>query len=341
MINENPITIDGNIVIVGYGSQGRAHALNLRDAGNKVMIVTRLGGPGARRAHADGFEISSFEDALPNAALVALLAPDIDQPSIYADCLARLMPPGSTLLFAHGFSIHFKRIEPRDDLDVVLFAPKGPGELVRREFAAGRGVPGLYGVQQDVSGKALARLMAYARGVAGKGTSLIETSFAEETETDLFGEQAVLCGGLKELVLAGYETLTEAGYKPEVAYFECLHELKLIVDLLYEGGLTKMHRYISSTAKFGALVSGPIVVDGGTRECMRQLLADIQSGSFAKQWVDEHERGGANFDRLLKDDLSHPIEQVGAELRSQMPWMGQADPQQPSTFEPRQATHAP
>jgi len=234
------------------------------------------------------------------------------------------LKPGATLLFAHGFNVHFKQIKPRKDLDVVLIAPKGPGSLVRRQYQQGRGVPCLIAVAQDATGKAHAKALAYADGIGGTRGGVVATSFAEETETDLFGEQAVLCGGATELVVAGYETLVEAGYQPEVAYYECLHELKLIVDLLHEGGLAKMHRYVSDTAKYGDLTRGPRIVNDRTRKEMRKILKEIQSGKFARQWISEHQSGAANYKRLLKQDLRHPIEKVGAKLRERMPWLKEA-----------------
>jgi ketol-acid reductoisomerase len=228
------------------------------------------------------------------------------------------------LLFAHGFNIHFKQIKPRRDLDVVLIAPKGPGGLVRRQYQQGRGVPCLLAVAQDHSGKAHAKALAYAHGIGGTRGGVLDTSFAEETETDLFGEQAVLCGGATELVVKGFETLVEAGYQPEVAYYECLHELKLIVDLLHEGGITKMHKYISDTAKYGDLTRGPRIVDAGTKNEMRKILKEIQSGKFARQWIRESESGAKNYRRMLKADMSQPIERVGEKLRARMPWLSEA-----------------
>jgi ketol-acid reductoisomerase len=233
----------------------------------------------------------------------------------------KTLPKGATLLFAHGFNIHFKQIKPRKDLDVVLIAPKGPGDLVRRQFQQGRGVPCLIAVQQNATGKAKARALAYADGIGGTRAAVIETTFAEETETDLFGEQAVLCGGATELVVKGFETLVEAGYQPEVAYYECLHELKLIVDLLHEGGIAKMHRFISETAKYGDLTRGPRIVNRATKKEMKQILAEVQDGTFAKQWIRENRAGRRKYQKLLKADLAHPIEKVGAKLRAHMPWL--------------------
>jgi len=249
-----------------------------------------------------------------------MLVPDLAQAKLYADIKSSLKP-GATLLFAHGFNVHFKQIKPRKDLDVVLIAPKGPGGLVRRQYQQGRGVPCLIAVAQNSTGKGHAKALAYADGIGGTRGGVLETSFAEETETDLFGEQAVLCGGTTELVVKGYETLVEAGYQPEVAYYEVLHELKLIVDLLHEGGIAKMHRYISDTAKYGDLTRGPRVVNDRTKKEMRRILKEIQTGKFARQWISENESGAKTYKRLLKQDLSHPIERVGAKLRERMPWL--------------------
>jgi ketol-acid reductoisomerase len=310
------------IAILGYGSQGRAHALNLKDSGYDVVVGVRRNGPSWKKAKKDGLEVAQPVDAVKGASLVAMLAPDLAQKDLYGD-VKRALARGATLLFAHGFNIHFKQIKPRKDLDVVLIAPKGPGDLVRRQFQQGRGVPCLIAVAQDVSGKAHAKALAYAHGIGGTRGGVLETTFAEETETDLFGEQSVLCGGATELVVKGFETLVEAGYQPEVAYYECLHELKLIVDLLHEGGLEKMHRFISETAKYGDLTRGPRIVNDRVKKEMGKVLKDIQSGRFARQWIAENKSGRANYQRLLEADLKHPIEKVGATLRSRMPWLGQ------------------
>ncbi len=249
-----------------------------------------------------------------------MLVPDLTQKPLYAE-LHKLIDKGATLLFAHGFNIHFKQIKPRKDLDVVLIAPKGPGDLVRRQYQQGRGVPCLLAVAQNPSKHAKAKALAYADGIGGTRGGVLETTFGEETETDLFGEQAVLCGGATELVVKGYETLVEAGYQPAVAYYECLHELKLIVDLLHEGGITKMHRFISETAKYGDLTRGPRIVNKGTKKEMRKILAEIQQGKFARQWIAENKAGRRKYSKLLKADLRHPIEKVGAQLRARMPWL--------------------
>ncbi|MGI9329327.1 MAG: ketol-acid reductoisomerase [Gammaproteobacteria bacterium] len=310
------------IAILGYGSQGRAHAQNLRDSGLDVVVGLRPGGKTWSKAEADGFTVQEPAAACAGANLIAFLLPDTAQAQFYGS-IESAIPKGATLLFAHGFNIHFGQIEPRKDLDVVLIAPKGPGDLVRRQYAQGKGVPCLLAVAQDASGNAKGTALAYAAGIGGARGGVLETTFAEETETDLFGEQAVLCGGATELVLAGYETLVNAGYQPEVAYFECMHELKLIVDLLHEGGLAKMHEFISETAQWGDLVSGPRVVDQHVRDRMSEVLKEIQDGTFSSRWIAENETGQPEFKRLLSKDLEHPIEKVGAELRGRMTWLNE------------------
>ena len=311
----------GRIAIIGYGSQGRAHAMNLRDKGFDVAVGARPGGPAERKARADGFAPMPIADAVKGARLIALLTPDMSHGALYAEVIAPNMAPGAALLVAHGFSLHYGEIAPRADIDVILVAPKGPGDLVRREFTIGRGVPCLFAVRQDASGEARARALAYAQGLGGTTAGAIETSFAEETETDLFGEQAVLCGGVTELVSAGFETLVAEGYKPEVAYFECLHELKLIVDLLYEGGFARMHDFVSETAKYGDLVSGPRVINDETRARMREVLRDIRTGKFAHDWIEENKAGKPRYQELLDADMAQPIEQVGARMRRHMAWL--------------------
>src|SRR6202167_3444447 len=308
------------IAVLGYGSQGRAHALNLKDSGFNVVVGVRKAGKSWKQAKRDGLAVAEPVAAVAGADLVAMLVPDMAQAGLYA-AIKPTLKPGATLLFAHGFNVHFKQIKPRKDLDVVLIAPKGPGSLVRRQYQQGRGVPCLIAVAQDATGKAHAKALAYADGIGGTRGGVVATSFAEETETDLFGEQAVLCGGATELVVKGYETLVEAGYQPEVAYYECLHELKLIVDLLHEGGLSKMHRFVSDTAKYGDLTRGPRVINARTKKEMRKILKEIQSGRFARQWIRESASGAKNFRRLLKADLRHPIERVGEKLRARMPWL--------------------
>ncbi|MCS6947086.1 MAG: ketol-acid reductoisomerase [Steroidobacteraceae bacterium] len=307
------------LCVLGYGSQGRAHALNLKDSGYDVVVGVRKG-TSWRQAERDGLEVNTPSRAVAGAQLVAMLVPDLTQKAVYDDIQPSL-GRGAVLLFAHGFNIHFKQIKPRKDLDVVLIAPKGPGSLVRRQYQQGRGVPCLLAVGQDASGRARERALAYADGIGGTRGGVLLTTFAEETETDLFGEQAVLCGGTTELIVRGFETLVAAGYQPEVAYYECMHELKLIVDLLHEGGLAKMHRFISETAKYGDFVSGPRVVNRASRQAMRAVLRDIQSGKFARRWIRENRTGRKQYQRMLQADLKHPIEKVGAALRARMPWL--------------------
>ena len=309
------------IGVLGYGSQGRAHALNLRDSGLNVVVGLRPGGATSALARADGFTVEAAAEVVGRSDCVAVLTPDMVQPQLYREAIEPHLQRGGMLLFAHGLNIHYGMINPRADIDVVLVAPKGPGALVRREYERGAGVPCLFAVHQDASGHARERVLAYAAGIGGARTRLIETSFREETETDLFGEQAVLCGGTTELVLQGFETLVEAGYQPEVAYYECMHELKLIVDLLYEGGLAQMHKYVSETAQYGDLTRGPRVINGETRERMREVLAEIRDGRFAREWVAEYAAGNPNYHALKQRDLAHPIEQVGAALRAQMGWL--------------------
>lgn len=321
----NPLA-HARIAVLGYGSQGRAHALNLRDSGLDVVVGVRKDGPSWQRAQTEGFKVAEPVDAVTGADLVAVLTPDMVQPKLYADAIAPNIKPGAALLFAHGFNVHFGQITPRADIDVVMVAPKGPGALVRSEYERGRGVPCLYAVAQDASGKAEAVARAYADGIGGTRAMLIETNFKEETETDLFGEQAVLCGGVSELVTKGFETLTEAGYQPEVAYYEVMHELKLIVDLFYEGGLTKMLKYVSETAQYGDFVSGPRVVDAATKQRMQDVLTDIQDGTFAKNWTAEYAAGLPNYQRYKQADLEHPIEKVGAALRARMSWLQPEEP---------------
>jgi ketol-acid reductoisomerase len=308
------------IAVLGYGSQGRAHALNLRDSGYDVVVGLRPGGKTSATAQHDGLPVKTPAEAAKGAGLVAFLTPDMAQAQLYKEIEPQLKK-GATLLFAHGFNIHYKQIQPRADLDVVLIAPKGPGHLVRRQYEQGRGVPCLLAVAQDATGKAEGRALAYAHGIGGTRGGVLKTTFAEETETDLFGEQAVLCGGATELVVSGFKTLVEAGYQPEVAYFECMHELKLIVDLLHEGGLKKMHQFVSDTAKYGDLTRGPRIIDAHVRDSMRQVLKEVQDGTFAKQWIAETKAGQPNYKRLLQQDLDESIEKVGRELRGRMSWL--------------------
>ncbi|HEY0333646.1 MAG TPA: ketol-acid reductoisomerase [Stenotrophomonas sp.] len=309
------------IAVVGYGSQGRAHALNLRDSGFDVIVGLRPGGPTEVQAKADGFVVAAPAEAVRDVDLVAVLTPDMVQKKLYEEILAPNMRQGACLLFAHGLNVHFGMIAPREDLDVVLVAPKGPGALVRREYEIGRGVPCIWAIHQDRSGRAEQLALTYAAGLGGARANLIKTTFKEETETDLFGEQAVLCGGASALVQAGFETLVEAGYQPEIAYYEVLHELKLIVDLFYEGGITRMLEFISETAQYGDYVSGPRVIDAGTKARMKEVLKDIQDGTFTKNWVAEYEAGLPNYKKFKQADLDHPIEQVGRQLRAKMVWL--------------------
>jgi ketol-acid reductoisomerase len=308
------------VTVLGYGSQGRAHALNLKDSGVNVVVGLRPDGASWANAEADGLTVKAPNDAVQGATIVMFLTPDMVQKSLYASVVDDIAE-GATLLFAHGFAIHYKQVEPRADLNVALIAPKGPGGLVRRQYEEGHGVPCLVAVHQDAGGDALQIALAYSAGIGGARAGVIETTFAEETETDLFGEQAVLCGGTTELIVAGFETLVEAGYQPEVAYYEVMHELKLIVDLLHEGGLRKMHKFISDTAAWGDMVSGPRVVDARSRAAMKQVLTEIQDGTFARNWIAENEAGMPEFKRMMNDDLEHPIEKVGADLRGRMDWL--------------------
>jgi len=308
------------VTILGYGSQGRAHALNLRDSGFNVVVGLRPDGGSWAKAQADGLTVQAPNEAVQSATIVMFLTPDMVQKSLYQSVVDDIVK-GATLLFAHGFAIHYKQVEPRADLNVALIAPKGPGGLVRRQYEEGHGVPCLVAVHQDAGGDALKIALAYSAGIGGARAGVIETTFAEETETDLFGEQAVLCGGATELIVAGFETLVEAGYQPEVAYYEVMHELKLIVDLLHEGGLRKMHKFISDTAAWGDMVSGPRVVDDSSRSAMKQVLSEIQDGTFARNWIAENEAGMPEFKRRMSADLEHPIEKVGADLRGRMDWL--------------------
>ena len=310
------------IAILGYGSQGRAHALNLKDSGFDVVVGVRKSGASGKKAKRDGLAVAEPAAAAKDADLVAMLVPDLAQQALYED-VEKSLKKGATLLFAHGFNIHFKQVKPRKDLDVVLIAPKGPGGLVRRQYQEGRGVPCLIAVAQDATGRAHARALAYSHGIGGTRGGVLETTFAEETETDLFGEQAVLCGGATELVVKGFETLVEAGYQPEVAYYECLHELKLIVDLLHEGGLRKMHEFISETAKYGDLTRGPRIVNDKVKKEMGKVLKEIQTGKFARQWIEENAGGQQNYKKMLAADIDRQIEKVGEALRARMPWLNE------------------
>lgn len=311
------------IAIFGFGSQGHAHALNLKDSGvENVAVALRDGSPSKRKAEEQGLKVMSLSDAAAWADVLMLLTPDELQSQIYKNHIEQRMREGTSLAFAHGLNIHFNLINARKDLDVFMIAPKGPGHLVRSEYQKGGGVPCLMAIHQNSSGKARDLALSYASAIGGGKAGIIETNFKEECETDLFGEQSVLCGGLVELIKNGYETLVEAGYSPEIAYFECVHEVKLIVDLIYEGGIANMNYSISNTAEYGEYVSGKKIIDNKTKERMKEILKDIQSGKFAKQWVDECKNGQKNFLKMRKELSEHPIEKVGKKLRELMPWIG-------------------
>jgi ketol-acid reductoisomerase len=310
------------IAVLGYGSQGRAHALNLRDSGFDVTVGLRKDSPSWRRAEEDGCKVASLNEACADAGVVAMLVPDQHQSSVYRESVEPHLAPGAALLFAHGFNVHFGQIRPPTDNDVVMVAPKAPGPLLRRTFEGGSGTPALVAVHRDASGGAIQRALAYARGLGCTRAGVIETTFAEETETDLFGEQAVLCGGVSRLIQAGFETLVEAGYQPEIAYFECLHELKLIVDLLYEGGFKKMREAVSDTAEYGDLTRGKRVVGAEVEAAMREILEAVRSGEFAREWVLENRAGTPVLDAERRRQAEHQIEEVGARLRGMMSWMG-------------------
>jgi ketol-acid reductoisomerase len=312
---------DKKIAVLGYGSQGRAQALNLRDSGINVVLGLRPGSPTWKQAEGDGWKPQDAAQAVKSADVVCLLVPDLAQGQLYREVVAPNLKAGAMLLFSHGFNIHYKQIVPPDNIDVAMIAPKAPGGMVRRTYEEGNGVPCLIAVHKDASGKAFERALAYAQGIGGTKAGVIETTFAEETETDLFGEQAVLCGGATELIAAGFETLVAAGYQPEVAYFECLHELKLIVDLIYEGGFARMHKFVSETAKYGDLTRGPRIVDDHVRASMKKVLEEVRSGQFAREWIAETQTGKANYNALMKKDLEHPIEAVGKKLRERMSWL--------------------
>ncbi len=311
------------VAIIGYGSQGHAHALNLRDSGVKdISIGLREGSASAKKAAAEKLAVKSVAEAAKSADVVMMLTPDELQGDLYRTHLAANLKQGAALMFAHGLNIHFNLIEPRADLDVLMIAPKGPGHTVRSEYKRGGGVPCLLAVAQDATGNAHDLGLSYGSAIGGGRAGIIETSFREETETDLFGEQAVLCGGLVELIRNGFEVLVEAGYAPEMAYFECLHEVKLIVDLIYEGGIANMNYSVSNTAEYGEYVSGPRVITPETKAEMKRILADIQSGRFAREWMLENKVNQTSFKAMRAKSEAHPIEQVGAKLRAMMPWIG-------------------
>jgi ketol-acid reductoisomerase len=309
------------VAIIGYGSQGHAHANNLRDSGVNVVVGLREGSPSVAKVEQAGLSVASVAAASRGASLVMILAPDELQANIYEKEIFPNIGPGATIAFAHGFNIHFEFIQPAPELDVIMIAPKGPGHLVRSTYIEGGGVPCLIALQQDATGDARAVALSYASAIGGGRAGIIETTFKEETESDLFGEQSVLCGGMTALIQAGFETLVDAGYSPEMAYFECLHETKLIVDLLYEGGISNMRYSISNTAEYGDLTRGPRLITDRTREEMRKILKEIQSGEFAREWMEESRTGGKNFNRLRETARQHPVEQIGERLRSMMPWI--------------------
>ena len=325
---------DRVFTIIGYGSQGHAHAQNLRDSGAKVIVGLRPGGASWKQATTDGLDVRPVAEAAKAGDVIMMLVPDQEQRAVYEAAIAPALGPGKTLMFAHGFNIHFGEIVPPAGVDVSMIAPKSPGHLVRSEYQAGRGVPGLVAIHQDASGKALANALAYATGIGCSRAGVIATTFAEETETDLFGEQAVLCGGVTALIQAGFETLTEAGYSPEMAYFECLHELKLIVDLIYRGGLGFMRHSISNTAEYGDLTRGDRVISPAVRAEMRKLLADIRNGVFAKEWIAECRAGAPRFAELRRAAQNSQIEQVGARLRAMMPWTEEGKRAKPKAQRP-------
>ena len=310
------------VAVVGYGSQGHAHANNLRDSGVPVLVGLRDGSASRAKAEAAGLEVRDVAAAVAAADVVMVLAPDERQKALYDGEIEPHIRPGATLAFAHGFNIHFEQIKPRDDLDVIMIAPKGPGHLVRSTYREGGGVPTLIAVFQDASGQAKQTALSYASANGGGRAGIIETSFREETETDLFGEQAVLVGGVTAMIEAGFETLVEAGYAPEMAYFECLHELKLIVDLIYEGGISNMNYSVSNTAEYGGFTRGPQVIGAEARAAMRQILADVQSGAFAREWVAENAAGAKRMQEYRAASQGQQVERVGAELRAMMPWIG-------------------
>ena len=312
---------DKTVAIIGYGSQGHAHALNLKNSGINVIVGLYPGSKSAAKAEAEGLKVHTVAEAAQAADWIMILLPDEVQKSIYQNEIAPHLSAGKVLSFAHGFNIHFGQVVPPADVDVVMVAPKGPGHLVRRTYEQGQGVPALFAVYQNASGQARDRAMAYAKGIGAARAGILETTFREETETDLFGEQAVLCGGLSALIKAGFETLVEAGYQPELAYFECLHEVKLIVDLIVEGGLAKMRDSISNTAEYGDYTRGPRIIDEQTRSEMRKILAEIQNGKFARDFVLENQSGKPGFTAMRRQEAEHPIEEVGKDLRAMFSWL--------------------
>ncbi len=314
--------LEGKVIgIVGYGSQGHAHAQNLRDSGCQVIVAEAEGTPGWKSAKDAGFRVLAAAEVAKEADIIMMLAPDTLQRKIYYESIEKGLAPGNTLMFAHGFNIHYGQIIPSPDIDVSMIAPKCPGHILRRLYTEKKGPPAIVAVHQDASGKAKGIALAYARGIGCSRAGVIETTFAEETETDLFGEQTVLCGGVSALVKAGFETLVEAGYQPEIAYFECFHELKLIVDLMYQGGLSYMRYSVSDTAEYGDYTRGPRVIDDMVKDEMAQILAEIQDGTFAKEWILENQVGRPVYNALKRMDAEHPVELIGEELRQMMPWL--------------------
>jgi ketol-acid reductoisomerase len=318
---DTSLIADKKVAILGYGSQGHAHALNLKDSGIDVIVGLREGSKSKAKAEAAGLKVLPTAEAVRDADIVMILLPDTEQKKVYEADIAPNLVDGNSLAFAHGFNIHFGQISPPQGVDVWMIAPKGPGHLVRRTYDEGGGVPCLVAVANDATGKAKQTALAYAKAIGGTRAGVLDTTFEEETETDLFGEQVVLCGGLVELIRNGYETLVEAGYQPESAYFETLHEVKLIVDLIYEGGIAAMNYSISDTAEYGEMSRGPRIITPSTKQEMKKILGEIQSGAFAKEWIAENENGRPNFNRMRDDAAKHPIEQVGTELRGMMPWI--------------------
>ena len=306
------------IAIVGYGSQGHAHAQNLRDSGMNVIVGLREGGSSWDKAKNAGFDVMSVDQAAKNSDIIMILAPDTSQKEIYDSSIDANLKAGNAIGFSHGFNIHYKQIVPPEDVDVFMVAPKAPGHTVRNEYTLGGGVPALVAIENNASGQAKEVALAYAGSIGSGHAGIIETTFKDETETDLFGEQSVLCGGISALILAGFETLTEAGYAPEMAYFECLHEVKLIVDLIYEGGIANMRYSVSDTAKYGDITRGPRVINENVKKEMKKILGEIQSGEFAKEWINENKNGRPNYSRLLKQGEEHPIEEIGNTLRGMM-----------------------
>ncbi len=322
---DNDATLDAlkgkRIAVIGFGSQGHAHALNLKDSGMDVCVGLRPGSESAKEASGQGLLVYSISEAAEKADVIMILLPDQIQKLVYDTEIAPHLKPGNTLAFAHGFNVHYGQITPPDGVDVIMIAPKSPGHLVRRQFKDGQGVPCLIAVHQDASGIALETALAWSKGIGGPKAGVIETNFKDETETDLFGEQAVLCGGSAELIKAGFEVLTEAGYPPELAYFECLHEMKLIVDLYYEGGLSLMNFSVSDTAEYGGMTRGPRLITSETKKEMKNILEEIQKGRFAKEFLDEYNSGQNEMNRLRKNNSEHPIEKIGQKLRAMMSWI--------------------